>query len=94
MNSKQVVNVLAVLGAVVVMIGVMFAATSALADEHFTVTTTAAPIHDAADASLDNASRAHLDAAEDAAARIAMSNRLDLDIRFFDHKSVSVAGNR
>ncbi|MDX1498628.1 MAG: hypothetical protein R3176_01945 [Woeseiaceae bacterium] len=96
MNSKNVINGLAVLGAIVVMVGVMFAATSALADEPAGAGAPyeAAGGSTAAERSRDAASQAHEAAAAEAAARIAASNRFDLDIRFFDHRSVTIADGR
>lgn len=94
MNSKHIVNGLAILGAIVVMIGVSFAARTALAEEPAAVEATAVAIHRAADVSLAAAAEAHEEAANHAAAEIVRSHRLDLDIRFLDASSVTVADNR
>lgn len=91
MRSKDIENGLALAGAILVLIGVSFAATSALAAENGSVTVTAVAIHKAAETSVENAAIAHTEAAEAAARRIAQSNELDLDIRFFDRNSNLVA---
>jgi hypothetical protein len=84
MDKRNVENGLALAGAVLVLVGVTFAAGSALAEETPGVDATAAVIHMAAD-------EINSDAARDAAERIALDNALDLDIRFRSHISELVA---
>ncbi|MDH3532739.1 MAG: hypothetical protein OEO82_07400 [Gammaproteobacteria bacterium] len=92
MNSRKIEDGLALLGAVLVMVGVMFAATAALADEPkggrapTAATTTKAP--------QASAARANREAADGAIESIADDNKLDLEIRISDHTSQLVAQNR
>lgn len=85
MQKRNIEDGLALAGAILVIVGVSFAATSALADGN-DVVTTAVAIHDAAETSATNAATAHTEAADAAVARMARSNELDLDIRLIDHK--------
>lgn len=91
MTNKYILNGLAVIGAFIVLIGVLAAAGSALAADADDVVATAVAIHDAADTSIDVAVRAHVEAADHAFERIASDIRLDLDIRLLDQKSAVVA---
>lgn len=91
MRIKDIENGLALAGAILVLIGVSFAATSALAAENAGITVTGVAIHKAAETSIEHAAIAHAEAADVAVRRIARSNELDLDIRFFDHNSTLVA---
>ena len=92
MNAKNIEERLALLGVLLVLIGVSSAAEEALAAETAEVTTTAVAIHEAADDTLEIAEQANAEAAAKAAAALAKENGLDLDIRFNDHKSVLIAG--
>lgn len=94
MNDRNIVNVLALFGAIIVIVGVMFAATSALAEERPTVVTTAVAIHDAADASVDKATVANAEAASAASEQLARDLRLDLDIRLIGHTSTTAAASQ
>lgn len=91
MSNRNIINALAMVGAILVLVGVTFAATSALADGHGDVVSRAVAIHGAAETSADTAARAHAEAAERAAERIALANELDLDIRLLDRRSDQVA---
>ena len=91
MSNRNIENGLAVAGAILVLVGVLFAAASALADETNGVTATGIAIHGAAETSVETAATAHAEAAEAAAERMARNNELDLDIRFFDRMSNRVA---
>ena len=93
MNDRNIVNSLALLGAVIVIIGVMFAATSALAEERPTVVTTAVAIHDAAEVSLEKAAVAHVEAASAASEQIARDIRFDLDVRLISRTSTAANAN-
>ncbi len=92
MNTRNVENSLALVGALLVLIGVTFAAGSALASGVNDVSSTAVAIHTAADHSLVQANRANHAAVADAATAIVLDVRLDLDIRLSVHKSVLIAG--
>lgn len=86
MNKRNVENGLALAGAVLVLVGVTFAASSALAEE--------LPRIDAPAAAIDTAANeVNGDAARDAVERIALDNALDLDIRFKSHISDLVAAS-
>ena len=86
MDKRNVENGLALAGAVLVLVGVTFAASSALAEESSQVDAAAV----SADIAADEPNR---DAARDAVERIALDNALDLDIRFKSHISDLVAAS-
>ena len=91
MNDRNIVNTLALFGAIIIIVGVMFAASSALAEERPTVVTTAIAIHDAAFSSVDKAETATLEAAAAASEQLARDIRLDLDIRLVGRTSSATA---
>lgn len=92
MGSKKIENGLALLGALLVMVGVMFAASSALAND---AKGGRAPTAETATGSLQGrAEQANRDAADSAIESIADDNRLDLEIRLSDRTSNTVAQNR
>ena len=90
MDKRNVENGLAIAGALLVLVGVTFAASSALAEEASTVETTAVAIHTAGADSRLAAAETHDAAARDAVRSIALDNELDLDIRFSSHISKHV----
>ena len=90
MDKRNVENGLAIAGALLVLVGVTFAASSALADEGSIVETTAVAIHNAGADSRLAAAYEHDAAARDAVRSIALDNALDLDIRFLSHISERV----
>lgn len=92
MKATNIENRLALIGAVLVLIGVSSAAEDALGEEASEVTTTAVAIHDAADGTVEIAAEANADAAARAVRALAEKNWLDLDIRLEDHTSTLVAG--
>lgn len=92
MKLKNMENHLALLGAVVVLLGVSFAAEDALAKETRDVTTTVAA-EDAAASALRIAEKASKDAAAHAAESLALDVLIDLDIRLTDTSSTLIAGN-
>ena len=92
MNARNIEERLALLGVLLVLIGVSSAAEEALAAETAEVTTTAVAIHEAADDTLEIAEQANAEAAANAAAALAKEIGADLDIRFNDHTSVLIAG--
>ena len=94
MKTRNIENGLAVLGAMIVMIGVSFAAESALAKESAHVTATAEVIKDVADNTLQGAKQANHEAASQAARSLASENWIDLDIRFGDRTSMLIAGKK
>lgn len=89
MNIRNLENGLALLGAAIVLAGVTFAASSALAEELPTE-----PTVTAADKSSNEASKANRKAAEDAVDSIAEDNKLDLEIHLLDRTSTIVARAR
>ena len=92
MNARNIEERLALLGVLLVLIGVSSAAEEALAAETAEVMTTAVAIHDAADDTLEIAEQANAEAAARAAEALAKENGLDLDIRLSDHSSLLIAG--
>lgn len=92
MNTRNVENRLALVGAMLVLIGVTFAASSALASDISDVSSTAVAIHTAADRSLEQAHKANHAAV--AATAIVLDVELDLDIRLSVRNSILLAGNR
>ena len=83
MDKRNVENGLALAGAVLVLVGVTFAASSALAEESSSV--------DAGSVGIDIAAEEIESDAARAVERIALDNALDLDIRFTSHISDLVA---
>ena len=94
MKAKNIENNLALVGALVVLVGVSFAAEDALGVESADVTTTAIAIHDVADSTTSGAAQANADSAALAAKSLARENWIDLDIKFVDHTSSQAAGER
>lgn len=88
MSNKNIENGLALIGAMLVLVGVTFAVNSALADE---TDRGRAPTTTAQSAPLSKADRANREAADSAADRIALDNKLDLEIRLYDRTSTIVA---
>lgn len=91
MKTRNIEDKLALAGAIIVLVGVSFAGSSALAEEHTDLTTTALAIHNAADGTLDGAARANEETAAAAAASLALENWIDLDIRLDDRTSTLMA---
>lgn len=91
MKARNIENGLAVIGAIVVLIGVSFAADNALADEHAGITTTAVAIHNVADVTLITAAEANTETAAKAATSLAFENWIDLDIQLADLTSTLIA---
>ena len=94
MNTRNIEERLALLGVLVVLIGVSSAAEEALAADPAAITTTAVAIHGAAGNTLEIAAQANKEAAAKAAAALAEENGLDLDIRLNDRTSRSGADRR
>lgn len=92
MRRKNIENGLALLGALVVLIGVSSAATSAFAAERTEVEITAIAIHEAGAATLPAARQANQRAAADAIRSIELDNLISLDIELADRTSTLIAG--
>lgn len=94
MNIRNFENGLALIGAVIVLLGVTFAAGSALADEVSAERAVASVADAATDKSQAEANKANRKAAEAAVEGIAEDNKLDLEIRLLDRTSTIVARAR
>ena len=92
MKAKNIENGLALMGAVIVLIGVSFAADDALAEETADVTTTAVAIHNASEETLNGAEMANFETAARAVKSLAIENWIDLDIQLEDRTSTLIAG--
>ena len=94
MKARNIENGLALVGALIVFIGVSFAAESALAKESTDVTAPAMTALNAADDTLRDAEQANSEAARQAARSLALENWVDLDIKFDDRTSTLTAGEK
>ncbi|MCH7835076.1 MAG: hypothetical protein IH911_08385 [Proteobacteria bacterium] len=94
MNTRNVENWLALVGAMLVLIGVTFAASSAFADDVNDVSSTPVPIHTAAVQSVIEARKANHAAVVNAATAIVLGVERDLDIRLSAHKLVMLERSR
>jgi len=91
MGNRNIVNGLALIGAVLVLVAVTVAANTALAEDAKggrALGATADALTDKGKALADKAAREAADAASD---RIALDNKLDLEIRLTDRTSTIVA---
>ncbi|MGB5164292.1 MAG: hypothetical protein WBN09_04170 [Woeseiaceae bacterium] len=93
MRANNLVNGLALAGAMIVLVGVFFAANGALASNVDVVETTAALANEASENAIAKARRATVAAAADAVKAMDKENELDLDIRLIGRKSMIIAGN-
>lgn len=91
MKARNIENGLALAGAIVVLIGVSFAADTALAEESADLTTSAVAIHDAADNTLSSAEQANAETAARAVESLALENQIEVDIQFEDRTSTLMA---
>jgi hypothetical protein len=94
MKAKNIENNLALVGALIVLVGVSFAAEDALGAETANVTSTAIAIHDVADSTTNGAAKANAEAAAHAARSLAMENWVKLDIKLEDRTSTLIAGDK
>jgi len=94
MKAKNIENNLALVGALIVLIGVSFAAEDALGFETANLTTTAIAIHDVADDTIRGAEKASAEAAAQAARSLAMENWVNLDIKLEDRTSTLIAADK
>jgi len=94
MGNRNIVNGLALIGAVLVLVGVTIAANTALAGDAKSARSrhAASDIIDAEGKAT--AEKANREAAEDAAESIALDNKVDLEIRLLDRTSTVVARRR
>ena len=92
MKARTIENTLAWVGAMIVLVGVSFAAGTALAQETAARTTPAVIALDIADTTLRGAREANRAAADAAAEALALENWIDLEVRFQDHTSMMAAG--
>lgn len=94
MKATNIEERLALVGVLLVLLGVSSAAQDALAVETADLTTTAVAIHSAADNTRAIAAEANAESAATAAKALAAKNWLDLDIRLDDHTSTLNAGRK
>lgn len=94
MKATNIEERLALLGVLVVLIGVSSAAQEVLAAESAHVTTTAVAIHNTAESTVEIAKQANAEAAAKAAAALAEENGLDLDIRLDGRMLIMDAGRK
>ena len=92
MKARTIENTLAWVGAMIVLVGVSFAAGTALAQETAARTTPAVIALDIADTTLRGAREANRAAADAAAEALALENWIDLEVRLQDHTSMMAAG--
>jgi len=94
MKAKNFEDNLALIGALVVLVGVSFAAEDALGFDNADVTTTAIAIHDTAQSTISGAADANAEAAAKAAEALALENWVNLDIKLEGRTSILVADKR
>lgn len=90
MKTTNFENVLALAGALIVLVGVSAAANSALADETG-MSEKEAAVADFTQAISDSASQATSDAIDDAILTVRLDNQWDLDIRLLDRTSLTAS---
>ncbi len=91
MKAKNIENNLALIGALIVLVGVSFAAEDALGFDNTDVTATAIAIHDVSDDTTRGGAQANTDAAARAVKSLELENAIDLDIKLADRRSKLVA---
>ena len=94
MKARNLENNLALVGALIVLVGVSFAAEDALGVETADVTTKAIAIHDVSDSTTSGAAKATADAAAQAARSLALENWISLDIKLEDRTSTLIASKK
>ena len=90
MGNRNIVNGLALIGAILVLVGVTIAANTALAEEAKGGRALTATSDSLLDAGRANDERVNREAADAASDRIALDNKLDLEIRLADRTSTVV----
>jgi len=91
MGNRNIVNGLALIGAILVLIGVTIAANTAFADDAESGRSPAAPADTFLHERKASADKANREAADDAAVNIVLDSKLDLEIRLLDRTSTIVA---
>ena len=91
MGNRNIVNGLAIVGAILVLVGVTIAANTALAEEAKSGRAPATTAKALLETKRDIAEKANRDAADDAAESIALDNELDLEIRLTDRTSTTAS---
>ena len=91
MGNRNIVNGLAMIGAILVLVGVTIAANTALAEEAKSGRSPTAATEALGDKGKASAEKANREAADDAAERIALDNKIDLEIRLPDRTSTLVS---
>ena len=92
MKKTNIENTLALAGALIVLIGVSAAASSVLAEETNTIETQVVVAEVTTETSVvigQAASKAATEATDAAISSVSLENRLDLDIRLLDRKSLT-----
>lgn len=93
MKTRNIENNLAVFGALIVLVGVSFAAGDAFGAETADVTSTAIAIHDVSPDTTSGAEKANKDAAAKAAESLAIENSINLEIKLESRTSTLIAAN-
>ena len=91
MKARNIENGLALAGAIVVLIGVSFAADTALAEERADFTAPAVAIHDATNNTLNSAEEANAETAAKAVESLELENQIEVDFQFEDLTSPVMA---
>jgi len=94
MKTRNIENRLAFIGALVVLIGVLFAASSALATEATDAPRVTVARQKGADATIISARQAMTEAAVEAAEALKAASRLDLEIQLKDLTSTLAVRSR
>lgn len=94
MGNRNIVNGLALIGAILVLVGVTVAANTALADDAKGVRALASTSESLTPKSRAADDKANREAAEAASERIRLDNKLDLEIRLADRTSTLVGRRR
>jgi hypothetical protein len=94
MKSRNFEDNLALIAALIVLLGVSFAAEDALAKNSTGVTSTALAIHNAAESTLVDAAEANVEAVTRAVESLAQETCIDLDIKLGDRTSTLMASKK
>jgi len=94
MKAKNIENTLVLVGALVVLVGVSFAAEEALGFETANATTDTVAIRDITTSTTSGAAEANAEAAAQAAESLALQNWVNLDIKLEDRTSTLVADKK
>jgi hypothetical protein len=94
MKTRNIENKLAYAGALIVLIGVLFAATSAFAAEPADVAATTMTERDGTDETIVGARKAITEAAVEAAESLKSENTIELDIQLTDLTSTLIVASK